>query len=128
MGHLLLASLAAVLSASVASAQPAAEPATTAQPAKPAPAAANWTAGAKVRDTSGEAVATISKVEGESVVIRTDKHEVRLPKTSFAPQGDGFVIAMTQAEVNAEVEKTLAGATGNPAAGTEAEASKTSDD
>ncbi len=107
MRNMFLAAMSVALMGSAASAQ---QPAQTTQPAKPAQAAAavDWTVGAKISDTSGGAVGTVSKVDGEFVVIRTDKHEVRLPKTSFAAQGDGFVFAMTQAQLNAEVEKTLA--------------------
>ena len=42
------------------------------------------------------------------MVLRTNKHEVQLPRASFTPHEGAFLIAMTQDELNAEVEKTLA--------------------
>jgi preprotein translocase subunit YajC len=82
-----------------------------------APAAASFSAGAKVSDTKGGAVGTIAQDDGNFVVLKTDKHEVRLPKTSFTAHNGGFVIAMTQAEVNAAVEKSLAEASEKLAVG-----------
>ena len=48
--------------------------------AQTAPAAAGFTAGAKVSDTAGAEVGTITNVDGDYVILKTDKHEVRLPK------------------------------------------------
>ena len=82
-----------------------------AQPAmaQAAPAAqASFTAGAKVSDTAGGAVGTITSVEGDFVTLKTNKHEVRLPKSSFTAVKDGFIMAMTQAQVNAAVDQSLA--------------------
>src|SRR5688500_3759619 len=41
------------------------------------------TAGMQVVDTTGGAVGTVVSVSGDNVVIKTDKHQVALPKTSF---------------------------------------------
>ena len=43
------------------------------------------TVGMTVKDTSGGVVGTVTKVEPGFVVVKTDKHEVRLPATSFTP-------------------------------------------
>lgn len=75
---------------------------------QPAFAQASFATGAKVSDTAGGNVGTITSVDGEFVVLKTDKHEVRLPKTSFTAVDDGFIMAMTQAQVNAAVEQSLA--------------------
>lgn len=85
-----------------------AAPAFAQQAAPGAAAAASWSPGAKVSDTAGGEVGTIARVDGEFVVLKTDKHEVRLPKTSFTAHSGGFVMAMTRAQVNAAVEQTLA--------------------
>lgn len=66
--------------------------------------------GAKVSDTAGGEVGTIAREDGDFVILKTDKHEVRLPKASFTAHNGGFIMAMTQAEVNAAVEKSLADA------------------
>ena len=77
--------------------------------AQAAPAApASFSVGAKVSDTAGGSVGTITKVDGGFVILKTNKHEVRLPKASFTAVDDGFIMAMTQAQVNAAVEQTLA--------------------
>jgi preprotein translocase subunit YajC len=78
-----------------------------AQQAAPAASAA-FSAGAKVTDTAGGEVGTILREDGAFVILKTDKHEVRLPKTSFTAANGGFVMAMTRAEVNAAVEEALA--------------------
>ncbi|HEV2748506.1 MAG TPA: hypothetical protein VGW34_14570 [Allosphingosinicella sp.] len=86
--------------------------------AQAAPAAKpSIAAGARVSDTAGGEVGTITRVEGDHVILKTDKHEVRLPVSSFAAGQNGFVLAMTRAQVNAEVEKTLAAASANLAPG-----------
>ena len=64
-------------------------------------------AGAKVSDTQGGEVGTIASADGDFVILKTDKHEVRLPKTSFTAHQGGYVIAMTRAQVNAAVEQSL---------------------
>lgn len=73
----------------------------------PAPAA-SFSAGATVNDTAGGEVGTIARDDGNFVILKTDKHEVRLPKTSFTAHNGGFIMAMTRAEVNAAVEEALA--------------------
>ena len=96
--------VSAAMLASAALAQPA-----LAQTA-PAAAQAAMTVGAKVADTAGGEVGTITSVDGEFVILKTDRHEVRLPVASFTAVEDGYIMAMTRAEVNAAVEQTLASA------------------
>ena len=69
---------------------------------------ASIAAGAKVGDPAGGAVGTIVSADAGYGVVKTDKHEVRLPATSFTKVDSGYIIAMTQAELNAAVEKSLA--------------------
>lgn len=75
------------------------------------------TAGQQVIDTSGAAVGTVVRVDGGNVIVKTDKHEVALPKTSFTPNEGKLLFGMTQAQLNAEVEKSLAAANASIAAG-----------
>jgi preprotein translocase subunit YajC len=79
--------------------------------------AAAFSAGAKVSDTQGGEVGTITSVDGEFVIVKTDRHEVRLPKASFTAHNGGFIMAMTRAQLNAEVDKAQAQALANLAAG-----------
>jgi preprotein translocase subunit YajC len=71
---------------------------------------AGMAVGAKVSDANGGEVGSISKADGQFVVLKTDKHEVRLPVTSFTAHDGGFLFGMTRDQLNAEVEKTLASA------------------
>lgn len=74
------------------------------------PAAAAITAGAVVKDTKGGEVGTIVRVEGAQLVLKTDKHEVPLPVSSFTATDDGALFGMTRDQLNAEVDKALAAA------------------
>lgn len=66
--------------------------------------------GMQVTDAAGGAVGTVSAVNGDNLVIKTDKHEVALPKSSFTAAEGKLLFGMTQAQLNAEVEKSLAAA------------------
>lgn len=105
--------LSCALLVAVAAAQPA-----FAQTAQPAPAAAaQMEVGAQVSDTSGGAIGTITSVDGAFVVLKTDRHEVRLPATSFTRVDNGYIMGMTQAEVNAAADQSLAEAAAKIAVG-----------
>lgn len=73
-----------------------------------APVLAQIAAGTAVSDPQGGAVGTITAVDGEFVTLKTDRHEVRLPSSSFAKGDKGYVMGMTQADLNAAVDKTMA--------------------
>ena len=75
------------------------------------------TAGMQVVDTTGGAVGTVVSVSGDNVVIKTDKHQVALPKTSFTAHEGKLLFGMTQAQLNAETEKSLAEAVASIADG-----------
>lgn len=64
--------------------------------------------GTQVVDTSGGAVGTVVRVDGANIVIKTNQHEVALPKTSFTNHEGKLLFGMTQAQLNAEVEKSKA--------------------
>lgn len=87
--------------------------------ANPAPVAAQagFAPGAKVSDTQGGEVGTITSVDGDFVILKTDRHEVRLPKTSFTAVDDGFIMAMTRDQVNAAVDQAQAKAADSIAVG-----------
>lgn len=106
---LFLSALPLAIAASAAGVQPAI--------AQDAAAQASMAAGARVSDASGGDVGTISKVDGQFVILKTDKHEVRLPVSSFRAHNGGFLFGMTRDQLNAEVEKTLAAANAKIVAG-----------
>ena len=74
-----------------------------------APAGAQ-SVGMQVTDSTGAAVGTVTAVKGDTVVVKTDKHEVTLPKTSFTPNVGKLLFGMTQAQLNAAVEQAEAAA------------------
>lgn len=76
-------------------------------------------AGVKVTDTSGAEVGTVTKVEGANLLLKTDKHEVRLPVSSFAKGDSSLLFALSRDQLNAEVEKALAAANAKIVAGAE---------
>jgi preprotein translocase subunit YajC len=73
-----------------------------------APVAAAIAVGATVKDTKGGVVGTIIKVEGGNLVLKTDRHDVTLPVSSFTATDDGALFGMSQAQLNAEVDKAKA--------------------
>jgi preprotein translocase subunit YajC len=88
-------------------------PAAAQAPAAPAAA----TVGMSVKDTNGGMVGTVTKVEPGFIVVKTDKHEVRLPSSSFTPHEGALLFAMTRDQLNAETEKALAAAAAKIAPG-----------
>jgi hypothetical protein len=64
--------------------------------------------GTQVVDTNGAAVGTVVRVDGANIIIKTDQHEVALPKTSFTAHEGKLLFGMTQAQLNAEVAKSKA--------------------
>jgi preprotein translocase subunit YajC len=82
----------------------------SAAPALAQAAKASFAAGAQVKDTQGGDVGTITRVDGDHVIVKTDKHEVRLPQASFTAHEGHFLMAMTRDQLNAEVDKALAAA------------------
>lgn len=81
------------------------------------PSLAQVAAGAKVTDAQGAEVGTVTKVDGQFYVVKTDKHEVRLPVASFTPHNGALLFGMSRDQLNAEVDKSLAAASANLKAG-----------
>ncbi|SMF73672.1 hypothetical protein [Allosphingosinicella indica] len=75
------------------------------------------TAGMAVKDPQGGAIGTIESVDGANVVLKTDRHQVRLPNNAFAAADGGLVMGMTLAEVNAAVDQSMAQAANAVAVG-----------
>ncbi|HEX6219366.1 MAG TPA: hypothetical protein VFZ35_08855 [Sphingomicrobium sp.] len=93
-------------------------PLATVIPAGPAFAqTANISVGMQVVDTSGGPVGTVIGIKGDILTVKTDRHEVALPKNSFTPNEGKLLFGMTQAALNAATEKSLAEAQANLVAG-----------
>jgi preprotein translocase subunit YajC len=73
--------------------------------------------GMQVVDPSGAPVGTVSSVKGQELIVKTDKHEVLLPATSFTPNQGKLLFALTQAQLNAQTEQAIAEANAKLVAG-----------
>jgi len=89
----------------LASASIAVSPAAHAQAAA---ATASITPGMAVVDTNGGAVGSVISVNGDTLVINTGKHQAAVGTASVTPFKGKLLIGMTQAELDAATEKTLA--------------------
>jgi preprotein translocase subunit YajC len=76
-----------------------------------------FTVGAQVLDSSGNPVGTITAINGDVVMVKTDKVEAALGKASFAQQDGKLYIGNTQAELNALVEQASSAAASSLAVG-----------
>ena len=72
------------------------------------PAFAELRVGATVTDPQGGQVGTITAIEGQQLVLRTDKHEVRLPVASFTATDNAVLFALSRDQLNAQVDQALA--------------------
>ena len=66
--------------------------------------------GMQVTDVNGGAVGTVTAINGDNLLVKTDKHEALLPKASFAVSDGKLLFGMTQAQLDAEIEKSQAAA------------------
>ena len=94
---------------------------TAPQPPVPpvAPVMTTFGIGMDVVDGQGMAVGVLTAVAADSVTVKTDRHQAQLPKSSLTISDGKALFGMTQAELNASVEKTLATATAALAVGAE---------
>jgi len=78
-------------------------------PATPSPpVATTFGVGMPVVDTQGGSVGTITVVTTDTVTVKTTKHEAQLPKASLTISEGKALLGLTQAELDASVEQTLA--------------------
>jgi preprotein translocase subunit YajC len=66
--------------------------------------------GMQVTDASGMPVGTVTAVKGDNLLVKTDKHEALLPRSSFTVSKGKLLFGMSQAQLDAEIEKNLAAA------------------
>ena len=65
----------------------------------------------QVYDPAGEIVGTVAAVQGDTIVIKTDRLEASLPSSSFTTAKGKLWFGMTQAQLNAATQKAMADAT-----------------
>ena len=92
-----------------------------AAPMAPAHAQADnaFAVGTVVTDASGGPVGTVTAVNGDVVTVKTDRLEANLSKSSFTPNEGKLLVGLTQAELNAAIEKDKAAAEASLAVGAE---------
>ena len=78
--------------------------------AAPALGQATLSVGATVTDPQGGTVGTITAIDGANLTLHTDRHDVRLPVTSFTATANTVLFGMTQAQLNTAVEQAEAAA------------------
>ena len=71
------------------------------------PVATTLGIGMMVVDAQGGAVGTITGLAADTVTVKTARHQAQLPRTSLTISEGKALIGMTQAELDASVEKTL---------------------
>jgi hypothetical protein len=86
-------------------------------PAVAQAAAPAITPGMQIVDSTGAPVGTVSAIQGDNVLVKTDKHETLVPKASFTVNAGKLLFGMTQAQLDAEVEKSKAASQAAVAAG-----------
>ena len=94
---------------------PVAAPA-SAQTAAPA-AAPTIQVGATVKDPQGGEVGRVTSVDGEYVVVQTDRHAARLPVSSFTPTAEAVLFGLTRDQLNAQLDQAIAQAQASIAVG-----------
>jgi hypothetical protein len=66
--------------------------------------------GMQVTDASGAPVGTVVGMKGSNLLVRTDKHDALLPGSGFRAEGGKLLFGMTQAQLDAQIEQSLAAA------------------
>lgn len=64
--------------------------------------------GAEVVDVAGNPVGTVQAVRGSQLILKTDRHEVRLPIGSFTPDKGKLVFGMSRDALNSATDAMLA--------------------
>lgn len=72
-----------------------------------APAAA-ISPGMQVVDVAGKPVGTVQSVRGNDLILKTDRHDVRVPIRSFTPDKGKLVFGMTREALNQSTDAMLA--------------------
>ena len=73
--------------------------------------------GMEVVDTYSRPVGTVTAIRGQELTIKTDRHEARLPISSFTPDKGQLLFALTRNQLNAQIDRELAAAKASLVAG-----------
>ena len=66
--------------------------------------------GMQVVDVAGRPVGMVQSIQGGQLIVKTDRHEVRLPAKSFTPDKGKLVFGMTRDALNRATDAMLANA------------------
>jgi len=72
-----------------------------------APAAAQ-SVGMQIVDTTGAPVGIVTAIQGDNLLVKTDKHEALLPKASFTLHDGKLLFGLTQAQLDSKIEESAA--------------------
>jgi hypothetical protein len=61
--------------------------------------------GTNIVDDAGNPVGSIVSIQGSDVIVRTDRHEARIPRSSLWVNRGRVVLSMTRAQLNAAVDR-----------------------
>ena len=75
-----------------------------------AAAAQTLSVGTAVIGPEGGEVGTIAAIDGDHVLLRTDRHEVRLPAASFTVTAEGALFGVSRDQLNADLDRMQAAA------------------
>lgn len=89
----------------------------SAQEAAPTAAAPTIQVGATVKDPQGGEVGRVTSVDGEFVVVQTDRHAARLPVSSFTPTEEAVLFGLTRDQLNGQLDQAIAQAQASIAVG-----------
>ena len=64
--------------------------------------------GMQVVDTAGAPVGTIAAIKGDNLLVKTAKHEILLPKSSFTAANGKLLFSMSQAQLDSQFEASMA--------------------
>lgn len=74
------------------------------------PAAAQVRPGMQVKDSAGAVVGTVAAVSDGTVTVRTSKHDIPVPGSSFTLNGNSLLFGMSQAQLDSSYEASMAAA------------------
>lgn len=73
----------------------------------PALAQTGLQVGAKVTGPEGSEVGTISAIDGQFIIIQTDRHKARIPVTSVTATDEAVLFGLTREQLNAQIDQVL---------------------
>jgi hypothetical protein len=71
----------------------------------PTQSTAGIAVGATIVDDAGNPVGDIVSIQNGDVIVRTDRHEARIPRTSLWVSRGRVVLSMTRAQLNSAVDR-----------------------